>query len=932
MIIGEAPGKDEVAIHQPFVGYTGQRLDKILDLSGHTRKACFIGNISQHRPSPTSDKIHLLKWDGAEIQSGLEQLRRDVATFNPHVILLLGNLALKAAKDYDTIHPLVAKRYANKVSAWRGSLFTCTEQRSPFFNRKCVASYHPAYCLRDFEKMPLLVFDIKRAVKESSTPILTLPQRTLHHTPTYAETVHRLHTLMSCRTLVALDIEGGVDSMSCISFATTPTDCFIVPLSRKSGGSYFLPHEEIEVWRMLARVLENPLIPKCLQNSLYDRFVLAYSYGIRVQGVVEDTMLKWWELYAELPKSLGTQTSILTNEPYYKQERKSNDDATFYEYCCKDSAVTLEIANRLDSYITGVPNDHYRLNVGLLNPLLYMELRGIRYDSANAATRRAVLQRSLYETQAELNALIGLRLTSKQHLTDVVYGSLLVKKAPPSLAPESWPMYGYSNHKVNLSRLVELVNQPSPTLSTLGEIETILGVGMNVGSSAQMCNFLYGTLGLPQQFEDKKEDVESEDEEDDGITETPKHNRPIPASKKETKNYEALIKLSKLCKHGSLEYQFIQYAIVIQSLATRQRMLRISADGDGRIRCGYNIVGSNTGRITCYESPTGSGYNLQTIPNYTSVNDAPGGVLGDRDLFIADPDHWFFQCDLKGADGWTVAAYSALLGDRTMLDDYLYGLKPANIICLMLRGAKVDFRDRAALKAASKMVEKDAWDYFACKRVQHGASYLEGPFTISRNILKDSEGKCVMSTPECKKLSDLFFQRYWGVRKYHDYIARSLKSVRGTPYLIMASGHKRYFFGRPDEILTKAVAAEPQHNTTYATNLALRNLWNDEDNRTYTSMALLPLSLCNTVQSELRTSTDNYIESLLNESCRLRIEPLHQVHDALCGQFLKTDTSWSIGKIKSYFANPLRIAQQTITIPFDGAYGESWGSLKEGVI
>lgn len=61
----------------------------------------------------------------------------------------------------------------------------------------------------------------------------------------------------------------------------------------------------------------------------------------------------------------------------------------------------------------------------------------------------------------------------------------------------------------------------------------------------------------------------------------------------------------------------------------------------------------------------------------------------------------------------------------------------------------------------------------------------------------------------------------------------------------------------------------------------------------------------------------------------LRIQPLHQVHDALCGQFPKVDTAWAVSKIQSYFNNPVTIAGETLVIPYDGAYGPAWGSLGE---
>ena len=97
------------------------------------------------------------------------------------------------------------------------------------------------------------------------------------------------------------------------------------------------------------------------------------------------------------------------------------------------------------------------------------------------------------------------------------------------------------------------------------------------------------------------------------------------------------------------------------------------------------------------------------------------------------------------------------------------------------------------------------------------------------------------------------------------------------------------------------MAFEPQANTTYATNLAMYRLWTDSSNR-----------------------VNN------NNNTHLRIEPLHQVHDALCGQFKKDDTVWASGKIKSYFDNTLVIAGIPIVIPYEGGYGPSWGNLNEG--
>jgi hypothetical protein len=115
--------------------------------------------------------------------------------------------------------------------------------------------------------------------------------------------------------------------------------------------------------------------------------VQSYGFGIPISNVTEDVMLKGWEIYSELPKGLGVQASIYTREPYYKFERKANDPEVLYRYCARDSSVTIEICEQQDSILTGSGLQHYHINVQMLNPLLYMELRGIKYDQNKVNTQ-----------------------------------------------------------------------------------------------------------------------------------------------------------------------------------------------------------------------------------------------------------------------------------------------------------------------------------------------------------------------------------------------------------------------------------------------------------------------------------------------------------------------------------------------------------------
>jgi hypothetical protein len=547
------------------------------------------------------------------------------------------------------------------------------------------------------------------------------------------------------------------------------------------------------------------------------------------------------------------------------QTQFSETDKRFYEYCCKDSAVTYEINSYLDPRIKATARQQYLFNVNLLLPFRYMELRGIQYDHEKARLRCNILKQKMFACQATLNALcgFGFTFTNLKEITERAKQVCLTVK-------QDRERKAYIE---TYARIETLLREPHPSLETVGELEDLCEVSLNAGSKSQLSEFLYGTLKLPTQWTKKR-------------NETPRI----------TIDYEALLNLSKYCQQENLGFQgkIILALIELRALSTRCTNLNCNFDQDTRMRFGYNIVGSNTGRTQCYISPTGRGRAGQGIPKYATNEEAPGGIKGDRDLFTADNGNFIFECDLEGADSWTVAAYCAMLGDSTMLTDLQLGIRPAKRICLKMRGVQIDYHNPQAVLEASAAVSKSSWDYFACKRVVHGGSYLEGARTIVRNILKDSEGKMFLPESEGKALKDLLLREcYPGITRYHRYIETQLSKSRT---LIAASGQVRLFNGRSDEILTKAVAFEPQANTTYATNKALWRLWSDPENRQQCP----------------------YNQHLI-------IEPLHQVHDALLGQFSITSVVWAIEKIKSYFNNPITIAGQTITIPFEGTYGKYWG-------
>lgn len=124
-VIGEAPGAEEDATGRPFVGRSGQLLDKILLAVNFERKDVFIGNIIKCRPPENRNPLD------DEIDCCMPWLLEQLSIIRPKIILLLGKVAANTILD-------------NRLSmgAMRGKLIRWKE-----FD--CFVTYHPAALLRN---------------------------------------------------------------------------------------------------------------------------------------------------------------------------------------------------------------------------------------------------------------------------------------------------------------------------------------------------------------------------------------------------------------------------------------------------------------------------------------------------------------------------------------------------------------------------------------------------------------------------------------------------------------------------------------------------------------------------------------------------------------------------------------------------------------
>ncbi len=138
MFIGEAPGADEDAKGEPFVGRAGQLLNKIIEAIGMKREEVCIGNINRCRPpgnrQPTLPEAHTCR----------PFLLREIAVIRPKVIVVMGNTAL---------HNLLDTKIG--ITRMRG-------QFHDYFGVKVMPTFHPAYLLRDPSKKREVWDDMKK--------------------------------------------------------------------------------------------------------------------------------------------------------------------------------------------------------------------------------------------------------------------------------------------------------------------------------------------------------------------------------------------------------------------------------------------------------------------------------------------------------------------------------------------------------------------------------------------------------------------------------------------------------------------------------------------------------------------------------------------------------------------------------------------------
>jgi len=147
LFVGEGPGQDEDIQGKPFVGKSGQLLNKMITAMGLSREKVYIANIIKCRPPKNRNP------EADEIESCSPFLDQQIAVISPKVICALGTFAAQTLLKTNT-----------KISAMRGRFHDLN-------GIKVLPTFHPAYLLHNPAQKGKVWEDLQKVMAVLGLPV-----------------------------------------------------------------------------------------------------------------------------------------------------------------------------------------------------------------------------------------------------------------------------------------------------------------------------------------------------------------------------------------------------------------------------------------------------------------------------------------------------------------------------------------------------------------------------------------------------------------------------------------------------------------------------------------------------------------------------------------------------------------------------------------
>lgn len=403
---GSGPSNARIAIVYDFPKAINPAMDALLEecfkYAGSTIKDCYITYLVKY-PIAHYGQMERV---GAKWQACMDNLFAELDILRPNVVLCFSNTVLKLLTG------------EKDIANMRGSILHSSNGKY-----KVIPLIHPGSILQSKEdkdtdeegqmlgwkSLAYIKWDILRAVKQSQFNEFRPPLRDLQVAKTSLD-FWRFRERYADKRYCAVDIETFRTIPVCISFAFNSKVAISVPLIHFPDFNT-TRSDLVQIWKDVADLLYDNSIMKIFQNGKFDQGQLSLCYndtlkfGLAVRSFFFDTFLGFKLLYPELPGSLAFQCSVLTEEPYYKEEGKGynpkKDKADrLLLYNAKDSVCTFECYERISEELKAKNlEETFYERIMPLHPFYYaMERKGLLRDEQKTASLR-------YSTEVEITSL-----------------------------------------------------------------------------------------------------------------------------------------------------------------------------------------------------------------------------------------------------------------------------------------------------------------------------------------------------------------------------------------------------------------------------------------------------------------------------------------------------------------------------------------------
>lgn len=452
MIVGESWGKSEQYKQLPFVGETGQDLERILYEAKIPINEVFFTNVVSARPNdndmvnffwPTSkareNKIPEYKglYPQQIVYDGIETLKDQIQSIKPELIIGLGAYALWALTDSSfRISDSEGYKVPIGISEWRGSqLYT-----DPYFGRfRFLPTYHPAAALQGSHAWRYMIkHDIGVRTPLALRNDWDEPKYEFIIQPSFSAVIDYLQNVLSLLergpTEFCLDLETSRKRkiISCIGVSSKRGQALCIPLmcSLRQAG-YFSEEEEFHIIQLLRHILSHSNLRLIGHNLLFDVQYIIDQLFVHPK-IYFDTQIGQHVLWpgggdpsdrtSQKNFAQGISRKALYNcaslychhYRFWKDEGKDfdevggDDEITGWKYNCRDVVKTFEVYDEEQKLV-----DHFGLReqcdfqMEVANEVaLDMMIRGVKVNRSVKEETNKALDEALTKFDAELVAMV----------------------------------------------------------------------------------------------------------------------------------------------------------------------------------------------------------------------------------------------------------------------------------------------------------------------------------------------------------------------------------------------------------------------------------------------------------------------------------------------------------------------------------------------